>query len=237
MGLELGLSNEKGNIGWGVMEKEVLGFWGRCLCLTGLWRKLPNEEIHDVCCSPNIISVIKWRFGRVADLRQKRNANGILVEKPQGMSLIWRPRCRWEDNVKRVVKTETGTLGTLSGWLWAGKCVGLLWARWWTLLSSWGTGSCVEGFGFMHVTHTHARIHTHVYTYIYIYIYIWTDGWTDAPVGLSSSTQVCDLVLCQMLSTSKDGGIPYLANGLLDRFITHLNHWALVAYRAANHTN
>jgi len=58
------------------------------LCPTGLWRKLPNEELHDVCCAPNIISVIKWRVGRGADIRQKRNAKGILVEKPQGMSVI-----------------------------------------------------------------------------------------------------------------------------------------------------
>ena len=56
---------------------------------------------------------------------------------------------------------------------------------------------------------------------------------TDAPVGLPNSTQVCDLVL----STSEDGGNPYLANGLLDRFITHLNHWALVVCRAADRTS
>jgi len=26
------------------------------------WRKLRNEELHDLCCSPNIISIIKLRM-------------------------------------------------------------------------------------------------------------------------------------------------------------------------------
>lgn len=78
----------------------------------GFWRKLPKEELHDVCCVPNIISVIKRRVGRVADIRQRRNGNRILVEKLQGMSLLGRPRCRGQDNITCVVKTETGALGT-----------------------------------------------------------------------------------------------------------------------------
>ena len=68
-------------------------------------------------CAPNIISVIEFGVGRGADIRRKRNVNGILVDKPQDTSVIGRPRCRWEDNIKRVVKTKTGELGTLSGWL------------------------------------------------------------------------------------------------------------------------
>jgi hypothetical protein len=85
--------------------------WGseEAVCV---WRKLPKEELHEVSCSPYVISVIKWRDGRVVDMRQKRNANRILVEKPQGVSLIGRPRCKWEDNIKCVVKTEIGALGT-----------------------------------------------------------------------------------------------------------------------------
>jgi hypothetical protein len=31
--------------------------------VTGMWRKLHNEEINDLYCSPNIVRVVKW--GRV----------------------------------------------------------------------------------------------------------------------------------------------------------------------------
>ena len=30
--------------------------------VTGEWRKLHNEELNDLYCSPNIVRVIKWRI-------------------------------------------------------------------------------------------------------------------------------------------------------------------------------
>jgi hypothetical protein len=34
--------------------------------VTGEWRKLHNDELNDLYCSPNIVRVIKWRRMRWA---------------------------------------------------------------------------------------------------------------------------------------------------------------------------
>jgi hypothetical protein len=55
--------------------------------VTGSWRKLHNEELHSLYSSPSIIRLIKSRriwAGHVAGMEAKRNANRILVEKPEG---------------------------------------------------------------------------------------------------------------------------------------------------------
>jgi hypothetical protein len=47
--------------------------------ITGKWRKLHDEDLHDLYSSPNIIAVIKSRrmrwAGPVAHMRQRRDAN------------------------------------------------------------------------------------------------------------------------------------------------------------------
>jgi hypothetical protein len=70
----------------------------------GGWRKLHNEELHNLYCSPSIIRIIESRrmrwAGHVASMGAKRNAYRILVGKPEGKRLLGRPRRRWEDNIR-----------------------------------------------------------------------------------------------------------------------------------------
>jgi hypothetical protein len=82
--------------------------------VTGGWRKLHNEELHNLYCSPNIIRVIKSRrmkwAGHVARMREMRNAHRILVRKHEGKRPLGRPRCTWEENIKLDLG-ETGFWG------------------------------------------------------------------------------------------------------------------------------
>jgi hypothetical protein len=72
--------------------------------LTGEWRKMHNEELHNLYSSPNIIRMIKSRrmrwAGYVARMGEKRNAYRILVGKSEGKRPLGRPRRRWVDNIK-----------------------------------------------------------------------------------------------------------------------------------------
>ena len=74
------------------------GIWAK-LEVTGKWRRLHNEELYDLDSVPNVIRVIKPRRMRwavhVARVEETRNACGVLVGKPEGMTPLGRPRCRW----------------------------------------------------------------------------------------------------------------------------------------------
>ena len=54
--------------------------------------------------SPNIIRSLKSRrlrwAGHVARMDQFRNACRVSVGKPEGKRPLWRPRRRWEDNIR-----------------------------------------------------------------------------------------------------------------------------------------
>jgi hypothetical protein len=56
--------------------------------VTEEWRKLHNEELHDLYSSPSIIRIIKSRrmrwAGHVARMGEKRNAYRLLLGKPEG---------------------------------------------------------------------------------------------------------------------------------------------------------
>jgi hypothetical protein len=98
-----------------VFENRVLGriFGPKRDEVTGGWRKLHNEEQHDLYSSPSIIRVIKARrmgwAGHVARIGGVRGACKILVGKPEGRRPLGSPRRRWEDNIKMDLReTEFG---------------------------------------------------------------------------------------------------------------------------------
>jgi hypothetical protein len=88
-----------------VFEKKVLTiFVPRRVEITRGWRKLHNEELHDLYSSPSVIRIIKSRrmrwAGHVARMGETRNAYRLLVGKPEGKRPLRRPRRRWVDNIK-----------------------------------------------------------------------------------------------------------------------------------------
>jgi len=72
--------------------------------VTGEWRRLHNEELNDVYCSPDIVRVIKSRrmiwAGHVARMGEERGLYRVLVGKPEGRRPLGRPRRKWVDNIR-----------------------------------------------------------------------------------------------------------------------------------------
>jgi hypothetical protein len=83
------------------------------------WRKLNNEELHNLYSSPDIIRQVKSRrmrwAGHVARMGEEREVYRVLVGKPKGKRPLGRPRRRWEDGI-RIDLRETG----LGGGVWIG---------------------------------------------------------------------------------------------------------------------
>jgi hypothetical protein len=72
--------------------------------VTGSWRKLHNEELHNLYSPPSIIRVIKSRMikwaGHVARMGEKRNIYRLLMGKPEGKRPLGRLRRLWVNNIK-----------------------------------------------------------------------------------------------------------------------------------------
>jgi hypothetical protein len=70
----------------------------------GGWRKLHNEELHNLYSSPCIIGIIKLRrmrwAGHLARMGEKRNDYRLLVGKPEGKRPLGRPSHRLIDKIK-----------------------------------------------------------------------------------------------------------------------------------------
>jgi hypothetical protein len=91
--------------------------------VTGGWRRLHNEELHDLYSSPDIIRVIKSRkmswSGHVACMGERIGAYRVLVGKPERKRSLVIPRSRWKNNIKMDIQ-EVG---------WGGAWTGLIWLR------------------------------------------------------------------------------------------------------------
>jgi hypothetical protein len=89
-----------------VFENRVLGriFGPKRDEVTGDWRKLHNEELHNLYSSPSVIRMTKSRrmrrAGHVARMGEKKNEYRILVGNPEGKRPMRRPRHRWVNNIK-----------------------------------------------------------------------------------------------------------------------------------------
>jgi hypothetical protein len=87
--------------------------------VTGGWRKLHNEELHNFYSSANIIRIIKSRrmrwAGHVARMGGKRNVYRLLVGKPEGKRPPRRQRRSWVDNIKmdllEIILSVEGWIG------------------------------------------------------------------------------------------------------------------------------
>ena len=65
-------------------------------------RRLHNEELHNLYRSPNMVRVI-WA-GHVARMKEGRSAFKILTGRPTEKRPLGKPRCRWEDNLKWILR-------------------------------------------------------------------------------------------------------------------------------------
>jgi hypothetical protein len=87
-----------------VFEKGVLRIFGPKREEDGSWRKLHNDELHNLYSSLNIVKVIKsWRMrwaGHVARMGEGKGVYRVLVGRPEGKRPLGRPRRRWKDNIK-----------------------------------------------------------------------------------------------------------------------------------------
>jgi hypothetical protein len=88
------------------VQRRIFGQKGE-VGILGIWKKLHNEDLHNLYPSPDIISMIKSRRMRwvrnVARMQEKRNAYEAFVGEPEGKRPLSRSR-RTLENIKMNLK-------------------------------------------------------------------------------------------------------------------------------------
>jgi hypothetical protein len=81
----------------------------------GSWRKLYNDELHNLYSSSHIVRVVKSRrtrwAGHVACMGEGRGVYRVLVGRLEGKRPVGRPTRRWENKLKMDFR-EIGVDGT-----------------------------------------------------------------------------------------------------------------------------
>jgi hypothetical protein len=72
--------------------------------VTGEWRKLHSEELHNLYSSPDIIRQVKSRRMRwaehVARMGEERKLYKVLMGNPEGKIPLGRRRRRWDNGIR-----------------------------------------------------------------------------------------------------------------------------------------
>jgi hypothetical protein len=91
------------------------------------WRKLHNEEFHNLYSSPNIIKSRRRKWaGHVERMGEERKVYRVLVGKPEGKRPLGRLRHRWEDGVRMDLRVIGWGVWIGFDWLSIGTDGGLL---------------------------------------------------------------------------------------------------------------
>ena len=94
----------------------------------GEWRRLHNEEINDLYCSPNIVRVIKWR-------RMRWAGNVACMGEEWGCIGCW-----WGNRRERDHWGDLGVDGWILGWISRRLDVGIWTGFGWPRIGTGGGG-------------------------------------------------------------------------------------------------